>query len=316
MLTIFVVGFVFALGLIVGSFMNMALARYNTGLRFNKRSFCFSCEHTLSWYDLIPLISFIIQKGRCRYCGTSISLRYPLIEFVTGVFFVLIFLKSDPSLSVYYILNTTYYILIFSILFAIVVYDIRHKIIPDGLVYLFIIFTLLNALGVLNLEFGVWNLFGNWKLPAPLFADGLGEIGNLLAGPILAAPIALLWFLSRGRWIGLGDAKLALGIGWLLGLSSGIAVLILAVWTGALYSISVLGLSLVGRVRLDSPLRSREGEASKSKRVQRRLFPRMKTFTMKSEIPFAPFLILSTLLVFLYEISFTDIQSLLNKFLS
>ena len=105
----FIVGFVFILGLIVGSFINMALARYNTGLSFNKRSFCFSCGHMLSWYDLIPLVSFIMQSRKCRYCQSKISFQYPVVELITGVLFVFIFFKLDPSFSVYYLLLTTYY---------------------------------------------------------------------------------------------------------------------------------------------------------------------------------------------------------------
>ncbi len=273
----FIVGFVFILGLIVGSFINMALARYNTGLSFNKRSFCFSCGHMLSWYDLIPLVSFIMQSRKCRYCQSKISFQYPVVELITGVLFVFIFFKLDPSFSVYYLLLTTYYLLIFSILLSIAVYDIRHKIIPNAFVYSFII------LSFLGLIFEILNL--------------KSEILNLLAGPLLALPFAALWLFSKGKWMGLGDGKLTLGIGWLLGLSSGAAALILAIWMGAFYGILILAISNM-------------------ERIKRHLFPHTKTFTMKSEIPFAPFLILGTLFAFLYDISFADIQSLFSKLLS
>ncbi len=266
----FSIFFIFILGLIVGSFINMALARCNTGLSFNKRSFCFSCGHTLSWYDLIPLMSFIIQNGKCRYCQSKISFQYFVIELMIGLTFVVVFLKINPT-TIYELLITSYWLLIFTILLSIAVYDIRHKIIPNAFVYSFII------LSFLGLIFEILNL--------------KSEILNLLAGPILALPFSALWLFSKGKWMGLGDGKLALGIGWLLGLSSGAAALILAIWMGALYGISILAISNI-------------------ERIKRHLFSHTKTFTIKSEIPFAPFLILGTLLAFLYSISFADIQSL------
>jgi len=193
----------FVFGLIIGSFMNMALTRYNTGLHFNKRSFCFSCGHTLSWYDLIPLVSFIIQKRRCRYCGVRISLRYPVIEFIAGVLFVFLLLKLTPPFSTYQFLLIAYYLLTFGILLAIAAYDMRHKIIPDILVYSFIALSLASVF-LISANVG----------PTSGPHSSLLTISNLFAGPLLALPFAALWFFSKGKLIGLGDAKLALGIGW------------------------------------------------------------------------------------------------------
>ncbi|MBI2109177.1 MAG: prepilin peptidase [Parcubacteria group bacterium] len=265
---------VFILGLIVGSFLNSFITRYQTGLGYGGRSFCFSCGHKLSFRDLIPILSFIFQKGRCRYCGARLSLQYPLVEVVTGLVFVFVIIKLGFFLSPLYFLLSTFYLFIFSILVAIVFYDIRHKIIPNALVYLFI------ALSFSSIFFNDFLLqTTNHKLQA------------LSAGPIVAAPLFLLWLISAGKWIGLGDSKLALGTGWFLGVSGGFTALILGTWIGAAVGI----LFIIG---------------GKMFRAFPYLSQRFKRFTMKSEIPFAPFIILGTLIVFFCDISFADIQSL------
>ena len=283
------------LGAIVGSFLNVVALRYNTGATICGRSRCFSCSTTIQWFDLVPIVSFIALRGRCRRCGSAISVQYPLVEMITGVIFALVFWRVVPSslqdglflLNTYYLILTTYYWVVFSLLIAISVYDLRHKIIPNGLVYLFITLAFLNVLGVLNFESGILNLIGNWKLPALRSLGAGGEIGNLISGPFLAAPFALLWLLSRGRWMGLGDAKLALGIGWLLGFLQGLAALAFSFWLGALVSIGVLFGKRLG------------------------LFSSWTTVTMKSEIPFGPFLVLGTFLVWFFGL---DVAALVGWF--
>lgn len=263
---------VFLLGASIGSFLNVVALRYNSGLSLGGRSHCFSCNTTLYWYELIPAVSFLCLRGRCGRCKSALSLQYPLVELLTGLIFLLIWnhesiLCNQGFLPVRCVLTTAYFCIVFSILTVIAVYDMRHKIIPDGLVFSFI----LLALG---------RLFFTVPFLELMHFPGLW---NLLAGPLLFLPFFSLWFISGGRWMGLGDAKLALGIGWLLPLTQGIAAIILAFWMGALVSVSLL---LVGRFQ-----RAPRGKAGLSLWAKR--------LTMKSEIPFAPFLIASTLLVFL-----------------
>ncbi len=218
----------------------------------------------LEWFDLVPVVSFIALRGRCRRCRSAISPQYPVVELVTGIVFALVFVHQNPITSPW-LLVTGYWFLVWSILIAISVYDLRHKIIPNGLVYFFIVLALLSALG-------------GWNLPAlRSFSEG-GDIGNVTAGPLLALPLAILWLLSRGRAMGLGDAKLSLGIGWLLGLPQGIAALALSFWTGALVAVLMLALQRVG------------------------LCSRRRAVTMKSEIPFGPFLALGAFLAWFFEI--------------
>ncbi len=263
--------FVFLFGLIIGSFLNVVIYRYNTGFSLNGRSGCLSCGKKLSWYELIPVFSFLFQKAKCRGCKTQISWQYPFVETTTGVLFLLVFNFVVSSFSVldYALLTKLAYLwVIFSLFIVITVYDIRHKIIPDMLAFLF------AGLSLLGLIFG--------------FGPDLNKL-NLLAGVLLPLPFAFLWFVSKGRWIGLGDAKLMIGMGWFLGLFDGISAVILSFWIG-----SVFGVSLVLLSKFSS------------------LFFKDKHFTIKSEIPFAPFLIVATIFIFFFGWDILGIKLLFN----
>jgi leader peptidase (prepilin peptidase)/N-methyltransferase len=118
--------YVFALGTIIGSFLNVVLYRTYSGRSIGGRSSCGSCGKTLQAIDLVPIVSFLFLRGRCRRCGSRISWQYPLVEALTG----LLFLGS-------YMYARTSYELIGFIAFSIVavlisVYDIKHTIIPDA----------------------------------------------------------------------------------------------------------------------------------------------------------------------------------------
>ncbi|MDD5050413.1 MAG: prepilin peptidase [Candidatus Pacebacteria bacterium] len=271
---IFITGiFVFIFGLIVGSFLNVVILRYNTGTTIGGRSYCFSCGKTLHWYELIPLLSFLIQLGKCRSCKAKISWQYPLVELSTGILFALTLL-SFPVFSSRDLFILFFYLIIESILIVITVYDLRHKIIPDALVYTFA-FLSLGAIFVPALHATRYTFY------------------DLLAGPILFLfPFFLLWFISKGRWMGLGDAKLSLGIGWFLGLAYGISAIILGFWIGAGVSLLLLLVQKIAKGK--TPLISGLGN-----------------LTMKSEIPFGPFLILGALLVLFLRIDITGLANLL-----
>ncbi|KKT19136.1 MAG: Prepilin peptidase, partial [Parcubacteria group bacterium GW2011_GWB1_43_8] len=209
--------FVFVLGAVVGSFLNVVILRLNTGQSIvSGRSKCFSCAKKLRWYELLPVISFIFLRGKCSACKTKISWQYSLVETITGIIFVLLFQQSQN------IFSFGFFILTFSFLIIIAVYDYRHQIIPNLFVWIF------NGLAFIGLfrtsDFG-FRIF-NWN--------------NLLSGFILFAFFALLWGVSKGRWMGFGDAKLALGIGWLLGMTKGIAAITLAFWIGAIAGVLLI----------------------------------------------------------------------------
>ena len=258
--------FIFLLGLVVGSFLNVVILRLDENYPIKGimgRSHCPNCKKILNWYELIPVFSFLIQKGKCRGCGTKISWQYPIIETATGLIFLLTVYSlqftvySFLNFETFEYLNLVYLLAIFSILTVITVYDIKHKIIPDSMVFLF---------AGLSLLFMLVTQWGNlvWF--------------EVLSGPILATPFAVLWLVSQGRWIGFGDAKLALGIGWFLGLIDGLSAIILSFWIGSVFGIFLILLSKLQSLSFIN-----------------------KNFTIKSEIPFAPFLILGTILIFFFH---------------
>lgn len=261
--------FVFALGTIIGSFLNVVIFRFNTGRTITKgRSMCMTCSKTLRWYELIPLFSFLIQSGKCRRCAAKISHQYPLVEFITGVIFALITFKFLPILFYSfwsYFFAVIFFALIFSLLIVISVYDLRHKIIPDRLVFVFIFLSFIS-------------IFINYSGIGSFFV--IPEFLTILSGPILAAPFALLWMFSKGRLMGLGDAKLILGIGWLFGLAPALCAIILSFWIGTIVSLIAM------------------------------LFTKKK-MNMKTEIPFAPFIIIGAFITFLFNL---DIFSLVSLF--
>lgn len=257
--------FIFCLGAIVGSFLNVVILRYNTGRTVAGRSGCAQCGAQLRWFELIPVFSFLIQKGKCRTCGSKISWQYPLVELLTAVLFVL----SYVTFGVENIVGLVTSFVIWSLLVVILVYDIHHKIIPNAFVYAFI-----------ALSFGALFVTSTW---IPTFE--LPTLMNVLAGPLIAFPFAFLWFVSGGRWMGFGDAKLSLGIGWILGITGGISAVFFAFWIGAVVSVALVCVEYLRH----SHARALSGAHGR--------------FTMKSEVPFAPFLILGFALVFFWQIN-------------
>lgn len=260
--------FIFILGLIIGSFLNVVILRYNTGRSINGRSGCMHCNYQLKWYDLIPVFSWLFLKGRCRKCKSKISPQYPAVELTTGILFLSIFLHLSPYL-IYppvFVGLLIWNAIIFSILIVIFVYDLRHKIIPNELSYTFAGLAFLQAI---------------FLLPIDQVLEPLGIL-NVLSGFIMFLPFWALWFMSKGEWIGLGDGKLALGIGWYLGFIYGLSAIILAFWIGATFSIIFLLID--------------------------RLNSRSKNITMKTEIPFAPFLIIGLLIQFFWQIDFLNLK--------
>lgn len=256
----------FIFGTIIGSFLNVVVLRYNTGLSFVKgKSKCFSCGAEIEWYDLIPVLSYMFLGGKCRYCQSRISIQYPIVEFVMGLIFALSFWKIG-----FIGFNLLISLFLFSLLVAIAVYDFRHKIIPDGMVFLF---------AGISLFYLIYHAFVNNTF-------NLLFIWNILAGPILFLFFFLIWFISSGRAMGFGDAKLALGVGWFLGISSGISAIILAFWIGAFVSVFMI--------------------------ILQRLKITHGKLTIKSEIPFAPFIISALFVEFFLNFDFARLEVLFD----
>ena len=254
MITILTIIF-FVFGTIIGSFLNVVIFRYNTHKSFGGRSGCMTCGKQLSWYELFPVLSFLFLRGRCGGCKMKISIQYPTVELISGLVFLFLFLKFQNVFffdTVGFTISYAYYAVIFSLLLVIAVYDLKHKIIPD---------TLAIVLGVLSFV-GLF-FFTNYN-----FQPHFPCILEFLSGIFIAIPFALMWLLSRGKWMGLGDAKLAISFGWLLGISAALSGLVISFWSGAIVGLMLIAFS--------------------------------KKHGMKSEIPFAPFLVFGVIIVFLF----------------
>jgi prepilin signal peptidase PulO-like enzyme (type II secretory pathway) len=247
---------VFIFGIIIGSFLNVVILRFNTGVNIGGRSKCMTCGKTLVWYELIPIVSFLIQGGSCRKCKAKISRQYPLVEAFTGFLFALVFLQFYPYTTIGIVILIIH-LIIASLLVVISAYDIKHKIIPNGFVYTF---AGLAFISIFLSEF-------SWFVVPSLL--------QIFAGPLLALPFALLWLVSKGTWMGLGDAKLLLGIGWLLGLNASINSVMLAFWIAAVISITWLLVTY-------------------------------HSIKPRTEIPFGPYLILGMYIVLLFGVRIVD----------
>lgn len=243
------------LGLIFGSFINVLILRHGTGKTVGGRSECLSCAQTLTWLDLWPILSWVAFGGKCRSCGSAISLQYPLVEASTMGLFVLMGLAPVP-LGVKIVGCA-----VILLMTAIAVYDLYHTIIPNAWVYPLIPLSLLYVF-----------------LAHPL-VDAYSLVYFGIAGPLAALPLFILWAVSSGTWMGFGDVKLALPVGWILGPALGVQSILVAFFIGAIVGIVLLSLprlvAVFHMLRIRGPRIHRLG------------------YTMRSEVPFGPFVIVS-----------------------
>lgn len=166
------------------------------------RSRCLSCKHTLAWYDLLPLASWISTGGKCRYCHTRIGVFEPLIELGVSAFFVVSYLVWQPTLSEPVLLAQFVLWLIAGVMLAILfAYDYKWFLLPDKITY--------PLIGV-SFMYAALTLVQSTDIAATVITIS----GSVL---IFSGLYLALWLVSSGRWIGFGDVKLGLVLGLLLG---------------------------------------------------------------------------------------------------
>lgn len=275
----------FFFGLAVGSFLNAVIwrmAAFQEGeprpagrekgeSALKGRSYCPHCRHQLSWEDLIPVVSFVLLGGKCRYCKKRISLQYPVIELSTALLFLLIFnfeFLIFNQFSQFLIFETLYLLIIASLLIVLFVYDLRHYILPDTIIFLAI--GLVFGYHLFLLVIKNWDLIRNLKLEIRNFET----LANpLLAGVLASAFFLAIFLLSRGRAMGFGDVKLAFFMGLFLGWPNILVALFVAFFLGAIIGLGLIVLQKKG---------------------------------LKSEIPFGPFLIIGTFAALFWGTEFVD----------
>lgn len=293
--------FLFILGLAAGSFLNVVSSRYRPGHplfereTIGGRSHCPHCRKELTWYELIPVFSFVIQKGRCRNCKGKISLEYPLVEILAGLIvagtpwylknlsafggsavgqYSIFSFQSSVNGQWPLVMFSALWIAIFLLFLLLSIIDFRHYLIPDainltlGILGLILIF-LLNYYGWFSDLSG--SFLGHYAL---LF----GLRGNIWVNHIAAVFLGMAVFgaiilLSKGKAMGWGDFKLALAMGFIFGWPDILVVLVTAFVVGALISLPLL---------------------IKGKK------------SLKDSVPFGPLLATGGALVFLFGFQFVD----------
>ena len=213
---------IFVLGMVIGSFLNVVALRTVSGKKFyHGRSECMHCQSTINWFDNIPIFSFLLLKGKCRSCNQSISLQYPLVEFVTGVVFMLLFIQNID------LQHQFIFLFLSAILILISVIDILEKSIYQS--HLYILFALVIVFRI--------------------FLEPIGSLIDLFYGPLTFGG-----FLAVLRWIGgkiykkeamgIGDVKLAVVLGFMLSLK----LAVVALYTSFI-SASIVGVFLIASKR-------------------------------------------------------------------
>src|SRR3989344_331109 len=208
----------FLFGIAVGSFLNVLAVGYKDGGRIfswdilTGRSRCPHCGKNLRWYELIPLVSFLIQGGKCRHCHALLNWQYPVVELISGLLFVFVPLHASPAWL---------WLLVALALLLLSLIDLRLYIIPDQ-IQLFLL-----SLGLASLiQKGIGDL-GVWQ--SPLFGAFAG-----------AAIFGFIVLLTKGRGMGLGDVKLAAVLGFLFGWPQIILITGLSFAVGGIFAMALL----------------------------------------------------------------------------
>jgi prepilin signal peptidase PulO-like enzyme (type II secretory pathway) len=248
---------IFVLGLFIGSFLNVLVDRIpkNESIVFPP-SRCDNCKKHIPWYDLIPVLSFIMLCGKCRFCKTKLSYYYPVIEITTGILFALtFFFVIQPSATSLQQLafSFIYFLFITSCLIVIFFTDLKSGIIPDKILVVATVATV------------VWLLFHNSLF---MIHDSSFIINRLLAAAGAFIFFLAIYLLTRGRGMGFGDVKLSFFLGLLLGFPGIFITLYIGFLTGAFVGVILI-------IWRKKKLRG-------------------------STIPFGPFLVLGSLVVFFW----------------
>lgn len=235
----------FILGALAGSFLNVVVFRRPRGQSaFKGRSHCPHCRKALRWFELVPFFSFLLQGGRCRRCQKPIGWADFGGEFLTalvwGIFGALLIERGELGLLVILLP-------LISLLTLLFLYDARHQLLPDQFVapsfLLALIWAAVRPFNELQSYF-----FPIFSGPP---ADGGILTSAILAGLVITLALFVIFLLTRGRGLGLGDVKLAPALGLLVGWPAALDVLLLAFVVGAITGIMLIA---SGRKALKSPI--------------------------------------------------------------
>jgi len=264
LLTIFFLLAVFMLGAILGSFLNVVavdsmncymkndlenkselafIIRQLTSKEFWKhlathRSSCDTCKTVLTPKELVPVVSYLWQKGTCRSCNTSFAPQHLYVELFAGAIFTGVFLTVFNAYTVFtpmFIAELAYMFVFFGLGIILLIFDYEHMIVPNMLVY-----------PMLLLAFGA-HMLGFASVPE------ISLFESVVSALVLAIPLFALWFFSKGRWMGMADSKIALVMGALLGMAMGLSAWVISFWLGA--AIGLLLIALTNKKQQDGSIK-------------------------------------------------------------
>ncbi len=220
----------FLFGVLVGSFLNVCIYRIPKHEDITTtRSHCMACGNVIKWYDLIPVISFLLLRGKCRMCGAKLSIQYPLIELLNGTLYCLVYAVMGLDLK------SVLTMALISTLIVIAVIDWRTYEIPFGLnVFIAVLGIISTALDAAKAH-GAWDysyepdsakgFFFSWIPMTP------GD--HLIGAAAVSGFLLILFLITKGRGIGGGDIKLMAAAGLFLGWKSCILAFVIGCIAGS-----------------------------------------------------------------------------------
>ena len=222
---------VFIIGLLIGSFLNVCIYRLPKHENITTtRSHCMACGNVIKWYDLIPVISFLLLRGKCRMCGARLSIQYPVIELLNGILYCIV--VAIMGLNIKSVLTLA----LVSALIVIAVIDWRTYEIPFGLNVFIAVLGMISTAFDLAKAHGLWDysletnsakgFFFSWQ-PIPVSDHLIGAVS--VSGFLL-----LIYFVTRGRGIGGGDIKLMAAAGLLIGWKNCILAFVIGCIVGSI----------------------------------------------------------------------------------
>ncbi len=281
---------VFMLGASIGSFILLIADRYNTGASFLRgRSVCFNCSTVIGFFELIPIFSFIFLRGKCKHCDSKLSIYYILVEIIMGLLALIVVCELGINILNVTGIHFVYFLFalsIFAVFLLITIYDLRHFIIPDTFLFFLIFLSIIK-----------------------LIVTG-HPLNNIVAAIIIPLPFLIIWLVSRGKWLGFGDVKYMAVIGLLLGIPIGVSAVVVAFWIGALFAVAAM-IAEFGVRNYKTILYKYFGKKT-TKKNSAKLLKKDKNFTMKTAIPFGPFLSLGTLIAFCFSLDIFSLNSIFN----
>lgn len=244
----------------------MVICRLQTQETLMGRSHCAKCDKQIAWYDNVPLLSFLLLRGTCRYCKKEISWQYPMVECGTGVLFAAVGYRVFSLEDMTSWIDTVFYLGLFSMLIVVFVYDLLTMYIPMTLVWTALVWT------------SVYLAMSQWLLASQYMSVASESIAPYIFSGLGA--FIFFWSLvkiSHETWMGMGDAYLALLVGLVVGFPGVLWAMTLSFGLGALIGVLLIALGKKG---------------------------------MKSQVPFAPFLVIGIILVVFLPRIFPELQYL------